>query len=456
MRRSERACGVALALAMTMVIGSCVCRAADSGSAPTTMPADVSRLVADLTSDDYNQRESAQVALVRMGPEAEGPLNEILRGEQSPEAQARVQQAIQQIEDNLHFGPSVITMHYKDEPLQTVLDDFSAQAGADLGVHRPSIEDFASQTTVSIDLDHATFWQSLRALNDACGLSPDLLHQQGPMVLATHGDQRIPRVSMYSPVAQECGPMLIVPIGAREERTVEYGRGGGVSRSSLSLSLLFIIEPKLRIVGGINSDWMKQCVDEKGNSLMIGRRQNFAAMGGLWQGQLHANLADPPDIGEKIAKLDGELKFTVQSKSNIVEVDGLDKDIDKAKNLTNNMNGANVTLTGIQQQDGGFPQQGVSYLVHLSIADKPNGRGPLGMLAQDLMNSIQLLDAQGEPFLPMIGGRTPNSDEITLTFVNSRPMNLGAQRQLAKLRWEVTTETRQVDVPFELHDLALP
>ena len=95
--------------------------------------AQVLELIADLTSESYDTRQSATRKLMEMGEAVEPQLREALKGELSDEARARVTAALRGIQDHRDFGPSVITMHFKNAPLATVLDDFSRQAGADLG-----------------------------------------------------------------------------------------------------------------------------------------------------------------------------------------------------------------------------------------------------------------------------------------------------------------------------------
>ena len=147
-------------------------------TAPATQPAAtqpasaVQAAVDDLTNDDFDIRQAAQQKLVEMGQAIEPQLRQLLTRDLSDEVRARVNGALRQIEENRLLGPAVITLHYQDAPLQQVLDDFSQQVGADLGVNGRQVTQYAESRRATIDLDHTDFLTSMQVLSQLTGLRP--------------------------------------------------------------------------------------------------------------------------------------------------------------------------------------------------------------------------------------------------------------------------------------------
>jgi hypothetical protein len=369
----------------------------------------------------------------------EPQLRDALKGELSDEARARVTAALRGIQDHRDFGPSVITMHFKNAPLATVLDDFSRQAGADLGVRRPEIAAFIGNRQVSVDVDHASFWTALDTISEISNLRPQPYNGETKMVLGMNGGG----MEMSSDKAVVSGAFIVVPQSC--SRTMSYGRGG--TNSTLSLQMMAMAEPKLHIVGNHNQDWLKECVDEKGHSLLIGGQQPMYFNQSRWWWQLVTNLAQPSGMGDKIATLKGELKFTIQTKSQVIVVNNLMQARNLVKTIGNN------TLT-IEQCTADGPQ----YQLHLALSTMAEiNRNNPWQAMQDTLASIEVLDADDQPLRQqnmnynMPGGRIEAQVWYMPVTSNGRPTG-----PPAGLRWEAATQTENRTCAFEVHDLDLP
>jgi len=167
---------------------------------------------------------------------------------------------------------------------------------------------------------------------------------------------------------------------------------------------------------------------------------------------MQANLREIPHMGQRIARLSGELKFTVESKSELIEID----DPANLKDLTRTVGTRTITFNQFTNQNG-------QWRLRLSVtnsAAKASGR-----TVANVFSGLQILDAQNQPYR-QIGISLSNQGkqvEAILNFigyVNDGMINrLGEVASLGQpktLRWEVPTETRLITVPFELNDLALP
>jgi hypothetical protein len=436
---------LAIALARAAVAGSL----APAGDVPSTQPAttqaaqlptsrptaEVLALVNDLTSDKYAVRESAQQKIERLGDAVVPQLRRILDGPLPDEARARIRAAIGHIDQAREFGPSVITLQCHDAPLRNVLEDFAKQADADLGVHRREIQDYLQSRKISLNLNHADFWTALEAVESASGLHarPDndgrlILDNVGPFsFFGQIGDRSLGCVA---------GPCLILP------QSVNWSMQFGHS-SMLYIQFLAVIEPKLHVVGSVQSAWLRECIDDKGHSLLVPSPPGGVFVGPRqWWVPLGANLRVVPGMGRKIARLKGEFDFSVQLKSEPIEVD----DLLTAKNVTRSAAGGTITVERCSLENG-------QYQLHLLISAPP-ASGIMAFVANPFGSNLRVLDAKDQPLQLISTSRSNNSDGrvmLTLTYI----ANAGAVGPPKRLKWEVTTEARQLTVPFEFHDLEL-
>jgi hypothetical protein len=411
---------------------------------PTTQPTpQVLALVNDLTSDQFAVRQKAQQDLEQMGEQVIPQLQEILDGPLSDEARTRVGAAMQRIADQRQFGPSVITIHCTDAPLQGVLEDFAHQAGADMGVYRPEMRGYLQSHKITLNLQHADFWTALQAIEDGSGLHPRP-DNDGRMILdnmmgfwgGQMGDRSRARIA---------GPCLIAP------NSINWSMQYANNISNLSLQLTVSIEPKLHVVGGFQPNWLRECVDDKGHSLISTNTQfggGFAS-GRQWMGPLQVNLRVVPGMGTKIARLKGELDFNVQTKSETIIIDN----ILSAQNVSRNIAGSVITVQQLQSL-------GAQYQLHLLITGPL--AGPNSDFLRNSMNSeFQILDDNDQPLQQMGGGQGFDGTgraTLILTYMPNagwRPPNSPPVGPPRKLRCEVATETRPMTERFELDDLPL-
>jgi hypothetical protein len=412
----------------------------EPSTAPATQPTSrpdpqVQALINDLTSDSYEARQTATTKLAEMGEAVEPQLRAALTGDLSDEARARVTAALREIAERREWAPSVITLHYKNAPLATVLDDFSRQAGADLGTHSPDLTGFIRNRNVSIDLDHASFWAALETLGQIGSLRPSPRMDEGHMTLGPGGWE----VSTEQAVIN--GPFIIMPQSCNA--SVFFGRGGG--NPSLSLQMQVMAEPKVHVVGILNDNWLKECVDDKNHSLVGQQRQNSFNQA-HWFWQLSANLVTPQGIGDKIARLKGELKFTIQTKSQTVVVDNLMQ----VQNLANTIGPITLTI-------GQCVAEGSHFTMHLTVNAVSLGSNPWQQL-QQILGDLQVLDAQGHRLRQQQSSYSMsvrNRFDATVQYVQADDQGQPTGPP-DKLKWEAPSETQNRTISFELDNLDLP
>jgi hypothetical protein len=405
---------------------------------PATMPSEqLLSLIADLDNPDFSIRQAAENKLIDLGPEIEPGLRSAMEGKLSDEARARLNDVLGRLEESrlLH---ATITMHYKDAPLQTVLNEFAWQAGGDLEVRHPTVTSYAQERTASIDLDHADFWQALRTISEVSGLRPGL----GPLgiTFAPSPQRMLAQIDLASPYMREAGGLLILPRTCQEFRMITYTANQPVMPSTLSLIIDVIPEPKLHVIGASNFNWIKECVDDKGHSLVPPRvnQRFFGPMGRRreWWWPLQVTFPPTPQMGTKIARLRGQLDFTAQTRSEIIEID----DITHARDVTKNIGDMALTVRSCQRTN-------LNYQLSMTFQGVTQGDAML----QDFATSVELVDDDGQSVGRQAFSAIPTAGGVLINIVF-----LPSMTTPSKLRWERTLEQKKLSVPFELDNLPLP
>jgi len=237
-------------------------------------------------------------------------------------------------------------------------------------------------------------------------------------------------------LARVAGPCLIVP--QSENWTMQFGHS-----SMLFIQLLAIIEPKLHVVGSVQSAWLRECIDDKGHSLLVPSPPGGVFVGPRqWWVPLGANLRVVPGMGRKIARLKGEFDFSVQLKSEPIEVD----DLLSAQNVTRSAAGGAITLERCSAENG-------QYQLHVLISAPP-ASGIMAFVANPFGSNLRVLDAKDQP-LQLVGSSRSDDGNGRVTLILTYLANTGGIGPPSRLKWEVTTEARQLKAPFEFHNLDL-
>jgi hypothetical protein len=319
------------------------------------------------------------------------------------------------------------------------LNDLSAQADADLGLSRPETTALLATRRVTIDLDHADFWTALDKIGDLTDIRPQKYNGQSRISLGTGGPD------LTFPQSVLSGAFLIAPQAITY--LVTFGRGGPFSELSSELSVM--AEPKVHVVGDPQG-WLTECVDEKGNSLLtsIGTGPIFCPDQSHWWWDLRANLQLPANIGSKIARMKGKLKFTVQTASDVFVL----KNLMQAQNVAKTIGDMTLTV-----QQCGLDDKGYELRVKVCDTKPDKAKNDPWWEKQDLAG-IEVLDAADQPLARQ--NYTYNSSDqqnfAALLWYTSKTTGAGPTGPPQKLRWEAPTQTENRTVLFELDNLDLP
>ena len=238
---------------------------------------------------------------------------------------------------------------------------------------------------VTIDVDRQPFWVAMRDLASKSGVELRRVERRHAADARRRGDEHGGR-PVYS------GEFLIVANTLTRNQTVQLTNdGAGKTDDNFGLQLTAFAEPKLRVLRAGNMVKLEEATDDKGNSLVPGpnaapRYYGYYSGAGAWH--LFANLQYPKDPGTRITKLRASTTFTVQTRSQKVEVNNLPS----VKEHVQMAGGTRVTIHE-------FKKVGDSqYQLRIAIGQDAAGGNANGLWEQ-MQNSIhtrlRVLDAAG-------------------------------------------------------------
>jgi hypothetical protein len=347
--------------------------------------------------------------------------------------------------------PAAITLHLKDAPVRTLLDQFAAQAGAPVPLVAADLLG-PNAPPVSIDLDRQPFWTALEAIGRKAHLEP-----------VTDPDEPYPRLQLtlgngafWEEPHVVAGPVAIFANDVTRTQTAELGKARHEVERELALNLTAFVEPGLRVLAVSQQVKLKSAVDEKGRSLKPAHAADAdedtirSPQDGVYSWELAVDLDCPPDVGRKIAKLAGQICVRVQTGSDRVEID----DVLKARNVTRTVAGVPFTFKKLDH---------IAEDYHLAFTIER--RNLPAARWQDLHHSayqgqMMLLDAQGR----VVCGRAAeqNGDyghkkiDATIRVFNEPGITDPSAGPPAKLVWLAPTDAKTIPIDFELTNLPIP
>ena len=133
--------------------------------------AQVDKLVEQLGSDTFAEREAATAALAKIGMPALGSLRKAITSKDN-EVRKRAKDLLTKLEKEVASAevltPTKVHLVYKDTPLKEALEDLKKQTGAVIVLHDPDKK--LAKTKVTLDTGKTTFWDALEKFCDAAGV----------------------------------------------------------------------------------------------------------------------------------------------------------------------------------------------------------------------------------------------------------------------------------------------
>ncbi len=133
--------------------------------------AQVDKLVEQLGSDTFAEREAATAALAKIGMPALASLRKAITSKDN-EVRKRAKDLLTKLEKEVASAevltPTKVHLVYKDTPLKEALEDLKKQTGAVIVLHDPDKK--LEKTKVTLDTGKTTFWDALEKFCDAAGV----------------------------------------------------------------------------------------------------------------------------------------------------------------------------------------------------------------------------------------------------------------------------------------------
>jgi hypothetical protein len=419
---------------------------------------DMDAWIAQLTSDDWKQRQDAMEKLVALGDDALPRLTKLADSADDGEVRTRAAAAIRQIEDNRIAGTSLITLKMVDVPVAQALAEIARQARAPIMTEPANLLSQKNLKRVSLNVDHRPFWDVMQNLCAQAELEVTGVSRHGREVGL--GLTRGGTDWMDKPIVLG-GPLLI-----RADRLIRVStahlKPPGEVTEEFTISLSVFAEPKLRVLDYSATLRLEEVVDEKGNSLIPPADNNIPAnvdvFGNTREGstshwEIGATLHHPKGAGKRIVKFRASTALQVQTRAAVLELP-----LAGSKNAARTVGGLRLTVKNLDP-------------ARCDMTIYRDGRSDAewyGVRMQLYAGEAQLLDDKGQIVARSQSGleadESPDSQRLDLRMrfakesedQNKEARKKPASAEASRLVWTFPLETRELVIPFELHDLPVP
>lgn len=420
---------------------------ASLGQGQTTQPtvptdeldARVVEIARDLSADEFATRQRAEDALVELGQPAMSSLQRLLETTDDAEALSRLQSAIKRIEEQVRLGPTLITLHLRNASAEEAFEALSAQLPKPLKAQGPHVFE-GLQDRVTLDCVNEPFWSVMLKLTEQTGIG-------FATASSGSGGNELVRLSVRKPPPYQLfGGFLVRAESAQRIYSIQYA-SGDATISDFNLLLTVWPDPKMQVFAGPSARNVKivRAEDDQGRQML----DNQGSAGG-WRSpatvnlslRLRANNAD----AKKLAILQGTLSIPLNLGFETVIHDKLSNEAEKR---IGNM------LIRIQPLEKVNDRR---YLIRFSVYRQGASDEAWSLINHSVFSSVRLEDKDGRQLDRAEWSSSENRAQIIEGTVNFNRLPRGNQEvgEPVKVIWTIPTEVREIEVPFEFHDLPLP
>jgi hypothetical protein len=451
----------------------------------------VAELIRRLANDWPEQRQAAAHSLLEMGlaiePQVRWALQHeeeelsfpFLPGDMDPpvldpkmipprNAKHELEVIASHLEEARHAQTSIVSLHYTNAPLTNVLADLGKQAGVEMTVASLALGslDWIKTNRVTVNLDRATYWQAVQAVERSGGLE-EFYENLNRLTLIQEGITLAPPTGPLGPVVS--GPLQISLSWAEAARSPDHPAGDKTGLAQLTFYVR--AEPKLWNSGHRAMIRLDECMDEAGQSLLPAGYRAYPSIeeGQYWHWQVPAEVMAPMP-GRRVKTLKGQISVALMMDQRYLSVSNLMH----AQGQSCEFDGLRVTIKEVSEKhdyneievDVSAPA-GSPYAA--TLGDLPDGLLDVSfydatrqmMTVRRMAGAWPHLEAsKADDFLAARGAGPPEAGR------QFRAVRHEADREVASwsvlfskrvrpetLLWLTPPETRWLAVPFEFHDL---
>lgn len=362
------------------------------------------------------------------------------------------------LDEALHIldESSRVTLSFKDALPGEIFAEFSRQTHVPVRLPEFDAKRDAFEKPVSIELKDVPFWDAVKELEQQMQVSFNPNMPRGGFEVWPGGPARkMPTPPRRRPKETEGRQVDFEhALGSMKMRQGQYSRSLRFDNfntqvfESLRMEVEAQLDPRLQIVALAQNARIEIADDEMGRSLIlptkpgpVDERWNTAVVRGFSD----FNVPLKPNTGTRIAHFKGTCRVRVATRSEAWEITDLLK-MPQARRITRL--GIEQTLNVLSLQ-----REGRTWQVNLLIQNE----GPLRLrlpAGTTSFGTLRLLNAQNRDFQwsGSAGGGGDNDVRNTFSFSVGPKDDLG---EPAKLIWMIPVEWKEIDLPFEFHDVPL-
>jgi hypothetical protein len=246
------------------------------------------------------------------------------------------------------------------------------------------------------------------------------------------------------------GPVTIVARSMIVDADMQYG-GGNLRRTLVAINCSMAVEPRVAGLTVGPAPVVEEVLDEQGTKLELlpvdaGTVSSLNSYNVGWQGSFNINLALPPTAAKKLSKIRGHAYGDIISGTATLRI----KDILNTKETKFDFNGVPFTINSITQNGP------MNYILDLRVP-----RTDTTALIQRVQGG-----GMGTPFQPKLENK-PNAgaslmqcnvigDQIQIQMMIMTNDRSGDGKPNVDLVWQLPSEIKRVEIPFEFNDLPIP
>ena len=313
-------------------------------------------LIAQLGDDDWRKRESATKEIVKLGPPAKPRLGQLVVETKDEEVRTRAASAIAQIDDNKLIGPSIITIQGKGMTADKAFAELSRQGDAPAyTTSPPNMLKDKSLKPADLDLKGVSYFEALETLCEKYGV---YVQDYGDSMRLNRGRNH----GQTDGLKAASGPFMLSCNYLNRSLNVSF-RGGaavkGASSESLSVQMMLLVEPKIRLTQRSTKVTLEECVDDQGRA--IKQSQNGGSYyGGNGNLPVMIELQAPAADSLMIKHLKGKVDVAAIVRSETIEL----TDLAAVKDVSKTVGGRECVVKGVKVD-------GQQCVVTLSVAGEP-------------------------------------------------------------------------------------
>jgi hypothetical protein len=410
-------------------------RAQDDSATAEPPSVRLAALIKQLGGPTYAERHHATLELERMGTAAREHLETATRS-QDPEIRSRAASLLRKLKVQDLWRPSLVTLHWKQQSTSSALQELARQTGNGIVVGDPygSFND----ALIDLDLTRAPFWAALDAVCRQSGNRPRLQFDQRRAGVAVVAGACGKQPLAYS------GPVRAEVTGARRVfiEEIDHEALDSEVTHTFQLNVQLMWEERFRLVAFRSQPEIVAAVTDTGTRLTAVQSApgDWKTVGaGPRQTSVTLRLHPPPVAARQLDTL--HVRWQLIAVGDMAKLDITDFRTPGA----HSQDDVRVTLQSIDHRPASRCEVTMVVQRDLQLPD------PQGVLLEE--NSLDLLDAKGQPWKKLIHGwrLTEEGLRIQVAFTPD-----GDQGEAKTLRFSYPRLRAQHDLDIIFQGVPLP